>query len=964
MIRPVLAADEQAMLDFSRRLSRRTLAQRLLGPVPRFRRELLRQFVDVDYADHFALVAFLDDQMIGVGRLIRLEDTDHAEVTVTIADDFQGLGLGTLLLDRLAAAAPGIGVYGFEADVLSSNAAMLRIFATSGYHPEITAAGHLQHVVLRVDQRASALARMSRRQHQAARRSLEKLLSPRAVAVIGANRQPGTIGHQILVNLIEGGFGGPVYPVNPAADEVAGKPAVARVQDLPPPVDLAVIAIRPEALVGVIRDCAEAKVGAVLVITADFPGDAPARRAAEADITRFVRSHGMRMIGPTSMGVLSTHAGSAMHATFAPVRPPAGAIAMSSQSGPLGLAILDLAYRAGLGFSCFVSIGATADVSSNDLLEWWEDDPQTGVVLLQVESFGNPRNFARIARRVGARKPVVAVTPGSDPASGALLAQAGVIHTTTLEDMFDVALLLANQPVPAGDRVAIVTNAIGPGVLAASACTAGGLTVADLVDLRPTAAPGDYRTALAAVLADPAVDSVLVIFMPPLVRAVDEVAAAIVSAARGQHAKPVVASFMSSYGLPARLRTDEQAIPSYVFPERAAAALGRAAAYGRWRREPAGVLVYPPGIDQKAAREVLADAAPGWLAPGDAAALLGHYGIAVAAPGDRGPRAAGDTGRGVLRVHSDPLVGPVISFGLAGLFSELFGDVATAVTPLTDRDAAALLASLRAYPLLTGASGDHAVDLPALEEVLLRLSALVEDLPAVADVTIDPLVIGRPGEGVATLAPKVRVGSTATGGRVKIGILFSCIRIGATVGPVRDTARWHVEGIVMAASPWAGSDFQLPPEPASPVALCGACRRLGACRLGLGREELQPDGSVHTDLVCGPENEGGPDVAHGGWTAGVFDELLGHVPLLNGELAVTGQLSVTYVKPVPVGRPLHARAWTVRRAGHRWYVAGEMTLASTGAVLARGEAVMVVRDIGHFARHQKWLAQQDQAAPS
>ncbi len=173
--------------------------------------------------------------------------------------------------------------------------------------------------------------------------------------------------------------------------------------------------------------------------------------------------------------------------------------------------------------------------------------------------------------------------------------------------------------------------------------------------------------------------------------------------------------------------------------------------------------------------------------------------------------------------------------------------------------------------------------------------------------------------------------------------------------------RYVVERTVMTTSPWAGSDFQLPPQPTSPVALCGACRRLGACRLGLGREELQPDGSVHTDLICGPEHEGGPDVAHGGWTAGAFDEVLGHVPLLTGELAVTGQLSVTYVKPVPVGRPLHARAWTVRREGHRWYVAGELTLVNTGAVLGRGEAVMVLRDRGHFARHRDWLAQQDQA---
>jgi len=792
LIRPVLADDEEAMLDFSRRLSRRTLAQRLLGPVPRFRRELLRQYVDVDYVDHLALVAFLGDQMIGVGRLIRLEATDHAEATFTIADEFQGLGLGTLLLERLAAAAPGIGIYVFEADVLTSNTAMLRVFTASGYAPEITPEGHLQHVVLRVDKRASAVARMSRREHHAARRSLEKLLTPRAVAVIGANRQPHTIGHEILVSLVERGFPGPVYPVNPAAEQVAGIPAAGRVQDLPGPVDLAVIAVRPEALAGVIRDCADAKVGAVVVITADFPGEAPARRAQELQVTRFVRAHGMRMVGPTSMGVLSNHAGSAMHASFAPVRPPPGAVAMSSQSGPLGLAILDLADRVGLGFSSFVSIGTAADVSSNDLLEWWEDDPQTGIVLLYLESFGNPRNFARIARRVGARKPIVAVNPGSDPGSHALLAQAGVIHAATLDDMFDVALLLASQPVPEGNRVAVVTNAMDPGVLAAAACAASGLTVTPpsapvldalkaagippvtsqgVVDLRPTATPSDYLAALSAVLADAAVDSVIVIFMPPLVRAVGEVAGAIRDGARNAGAKPIVASFMSESGLPARLRDGHRAIPSYVFPERAAAALGKAAAYGRWRREPAGVLVYPAGADRKAAGDLISAASPGWLPPGAAAALLGHYGIPVAgtaAPDDsEGPagRVTGqgrETGRGVLRVHVDPLVGPVIGVGLAGPFSELFGDVATAVTPLTDRDASRLLASLRAYPLLTGASGDDPADLPAIEDTLLRLSALVEDLPAVVEVTIDPLIIGRPGEGVVAVSPAARTGQPWT----------------------------------------------------------------------------------------------------------------------------------------------------------------------------------------------------------
>ena len=787
LVRPVLASDEEAMLDFSRRLSRRTLAQRLLGPVPRFRRELLRQFVDVDYVDHFALVAFLDDQMIGVGRLIRLADTDHAEVTFTIADDFQGLGLGALLLERLAAAAPGIGIYVFEADVLATNAAMLRVFTASGYGPQVTADGHLQHVVLRVDPRASALARASRREHHAARRSLEKLLRPRAVAVIGANRRPDTIGQQILVNLVRHGFPGPVFAVNPAAPRIAGQPAVARVQDLPGPVDLAVIAVGPGALRTVIHDCAEAGVGAVVVITADVSGSGADQRGPDPELTRFVRAHGMRLVGPTSMGVLAWQGGSAMHATFAPAHPPPGGVAMSSQSGPLGLAILDLAQRTGLGFSGFVSVGAAADVSSNDLLEWWEDDPQTSVVLLYLERFGNPRNFARIARRVGARKPVVAVTPGGDPASGTLLAQAGVIHTGTLDEMFDVALLLASQPVPAGRRVAIVTNAMDPGRLAAAAGEARGLTVAALgaatldrlaaagvpharahggvIDLRPTATPAGYAEALAAVLADPAADSVLVIFMPPLVRAVDEVAAAILAGTREAGGKPVLASFMSQAGLPAQLRGAARAIPSYVFPERAVAALARAAEYGRWREEPAGVLVYPPDVDRKAARSVLSGMAAGWLPAGAAAALLGHYGIrvAAAAPGGEGDsRGSVDTGRGVLRVTAHPLVGPVLSFGLAGLLGDLFGDVAARVMPLTDRDARELLASLRAYPLLTGAAGEPPADIPAIEDTLLRVSALVEDVPAVTEIILDPLLIGKAGGGVAAVSPAIKMGGTGS----------------------------------------------------------------------------------------------------------------------------------------------------------------------------------------------------------
>jgi acyl-CoA synthetase (NDP forming) len=278
------------------------------------------------------------------------------------------------------------------------------------------------------------------------------------------------------------------------------------------------------------------------------------------------------------------------------------------------------------------------------------------------------------------------------------------------------------------------------------------------LDLRPTASPADYLAGLSAVLADPAVDAVIVIFMPPLVRAVREVAAAIRQAAGNAGGKPVAASFMSESGLPPQLRDGQRAIPSYVFPERAAAALGRAAAYGRWRQEPVGMLADPPGIDQKAARELVTRAGSGWMPPGDAAALLRHYGIPAidAEPLSDGSAPAEST-RGVLRMHSDPLAGPVISFGLAGLFSEVFGDVATGVTPLTDRDAAALLRSLRAYPLLADAPGGEPADLAALEDALLRLSALVEDWPAVAEVVIGTLLIGRPAHGVTAVAPAVRI---------------------------------------------------------------------------------------------------------------------------------------------------------------------------------------------------------------
>ena len=387
LVRPAHGDDEQLLFEFSRRLSRQTLAQRLLGPVPRFRRELLRQFVDVDGFDHLALVAIHDDAIIATARLLRIEGSDHADVTFTIEDDFQGQGLGPVLLDALAVAGRRVGISVFEADVLSSNAMMLAVFQRSGYPVKLQPEGHLQHVVLRVDPRGGPPSRLARRHQQSVRRSLERLMQPRSIAVIGANRAEHTIGHKIVRNLLDHGFSGAIHPINPHAREVAGMPAHGNVRELASPPDLAVIAVPPAALSPAVADCAAAGVLAIVVVTADLDDETI---RALPQLLSFVRSHGIRLVGPTSMGLLSVTDDGVVDATFAPIHPRPGSVAMASRSGPLGLALLEVANRTGMGFRSFVSTGDAFDVGPIDLLEWWEDDPHASTVLLQAEHFGRP----------------------------------------------------------------------------------------------------------------------------------------------------------------------------------------------------------------------------------------------------------------------------------------------------------------------------------------------------------------------------------------------------------------------------------------------------------------------------------------------------------------------------------------------------------------------------------------------
>lgn len=497
--------------------------------------------------------------------------------------------------------------------------------------------------------------------------SLTPLFRPRSIAVVGASRRRDSIGGAILRNLIARPFQGPVYPVNPTSKHVQAIPAYASVEAIPGEVDLAVIVVPAAQVLDVVESCAKKGVKALVVISAGFKeigGEGVARETALRDS---VRRHGMRLVGPNCLGILNTDPEVMLNATFAPVEPPAGRIAFSSQSGALGLAILDYARELSLGISHFVSVGNKTDVSGNDLLEFWEKDPGTDLILLYLESFGNPAKFTKIARRVARVKPIVAVksgrTPsgsraasshtgalaGSDAAVDALFHQSGVIRTDTIEELFDTALLLGSQPIPAGPRVGILTNAGGPGIMAADACESAGLTLPSLesktlkglraflpaeastrnpVDMIASAHAESFQKALKLLVQDKNLDAIIVIFVPPLVTGAADVARAILAGAAGSK-KPILSCFMGSHGVPEGLRSlNEGHIPSYSFPEAAARTLARAVRYGQWRNAPVGKTPSLSGIDRDKARSALSRATENeWLPVPLLREILGAYGI-------------------------------------------------------------------------------------------------------------------------------------------------------------------------------------------------------------------------------------------------------------------------------------------------------------------------------------------------
>ena len=764
------------------------------------------------------------------------------------------------MLCQLAEVAAANGIEVFEAEVVAANHAMLQVFRSSGFPIEVSAYAGQLRVVFPTSFNDEARKEFERRDSVASVNALKLFFEPRAVAVIGASRERGTIGGEIFHNLLSFGFKGPVYPVNTAATEIESVKAYESIEAIPDQVDLAVIVVPAAKVVEVAAACARKGVKALVVISAGFSETGNEGKARQAELLAVCRGAGMRLIGPNCMGIANTNPSVLLDATFAPVVPPRGRVGFSSQSGALGFAIMEFASSLNLGISTFISVGNKADISGNDLLRYWESDDDTDVILLDLESFGNPRKFSEIARRVGRKKPIAVVKSGRSAAgaratsshTGALIAasdvtvdalfrQSGVVRTDTLAELFDVASLLANQPLPEGNRVGIITNAGGPAILCADACEARGLEVPVLsessqnrlrgflpagasvgnpVDMIASAPAEHYRKAIEIVGTDENVDSLIVIFTPPLVTRAEDVAKSIAEAVpRIGKNKPVLSVFLMSEAPPSELRS------SYSFPETAAIALARATRYSQWRerRETYPGRFADLRTDEAAAIVAAALArGEGWLTPDEVAKLCSCYGVplieqrivanaeAAGAAAEsfggevvlkaiapdlihkteagavrlrlRGAEAVCNAAREMSEILSsrghapsgflvqrmaqrgvemlvgvvhDPQFGPVVACGAGGVQVELLRDVSVRLTPLSKEDASEMIRELKTYPLLTGFRGSAPGDIAALEEGLLRVSAMVEDIPQIAELDCNPFVVHQ--EGATVLDARIRV---------------------------------------------------------------------------------------------------------------------------------------------------------------------------------------------------------------
>ncbi len=708
-IRPIVPADGVAIREMHRRMSARTLYLRYFSAVGELSDQQLRVYTAVDHASSVCLIAEVAGVPVAAGTYHRHTSmpVPSAEVAFVVEDDQQRRGLGSILLEHLAAAAQENGIRRFTAEVLAENNTMVRVFIDAGYVVKREYESGVIDLEFDIAPTEKSIQVARSREHRAESRSIAGLLNPASVAVIGASDEPSTLGHAVLLNLLRGGFTGPVYPVADGPRSVLGVRAYPSITDVPDAVDLAVLAVPSAEASDVLAACQAKGVRGLVVMSAglvdlgaadEAEPDGGAREAAafaQRQMVMKARAAGMRVVGPNCLGLMNTAGAVRMNATPAAVVPPPGRIGLFCQSGALGVAILAEAAERGLGLSTFVSAGNRADVSGNDLLQFWQGDPNTDVVLLYLESFGNPRKFARLAPVLARSKPVIAVksgryaltTPGlaassaliSDAAVATLFAQSGVIRTDTLTAGFDVAELLATQPVPAGDRVAVLGNSSALGVLAIDACMDAGLDVVDgaPLDLGVAVAPAGLAAAVRAATLRADVHALVVVYVPPVGATGVEHAAAL-RAAAADSPVPVLSTFIAapaggSRGAlgptpfaggpagggatdgalsPAEPASDPieqlaappsaaargRSVPSFRTPERAVAALAHAVRYGTWLARPTGEIpdlsAADPPVDASSARRFVGSVRDPSdperpLTDAELVALLACYGIAV-----------------------------------------------------------------------------------------------------------------------------------------------------------------------------------------------------------------------------------------------------------------------------------------------------------------------------------------------
>lgn len=853
-LRAITPADGDRLRRFHAGQSEESIYLRFFAPMRELSDQDVYRFTHVDYKERAALVVTVRGAIIGVGRYDCLPDETIAEVAFNISDHYQGKGVGSVLLEHLAAIAQEQGISRFVADVLPQNRKMMKVFMDAGYE----VAHHFDDGVISVEFQITptaetAAVRLSR-EHRAEAESMADVLSPESLAIVGVSRRADALGSIVLDNILDGGYTGRVHIVNSETDTVRGLLAHDRVSSIGEQIDLAIIAVPAETVLDVIEDCASVGVRAVMVITSGFAERDEQGKMRQAELLRLARSAGMRVLGPLSFGFVNNHPDVMLNATVARDNPPAGGLSLFSQSGGLGVGLLASATRRRLGLSTFVACGNRVDISANDLMQYWIDDDDTLAVGMYIESIGNPRKFSRIARQLSLRKPVIAVKqetsrrvppghrarPTKVPAAAfdALLDQAGAIQARSVHELIDVAELVTLQPLPAGNRVAVVGNSEGLNEIVIDKARRAGLAMPhDPYRVPLGGSAQDVEIALEKAFESEDIDSVIVTLIPPLAES-DEVVALSVAHSAWGFDKPCVATFFGMRDVSASLRKGGQpgqnnvdgqrrVIPLYKTPLDAVQALAHATKYAVWRDGDHPDPVRPAVDAQRASRiveEVLEEHPEGtFLDEEITAQLLDAYGIhlwrtipaptvedalAGAAqlgypvvlrsladgvrnvPGSGGVRmdlhdesavrAAFDGLRirlstwedpklvvqgmappgtaTVIESHEDPLFGPVVSFGVAGVATELLGDVGYAIPPLSEHDVDRLVTKRQAAPLLQGYRGHQPADLAALKDVILRIAALADDLPEIADLELNP--VSAHAGGVNVLGARIVLAST------------------------------------------------------------------------------------------------------------------------------------------------------------------------------------------------------------